>query len=405
MDRPLQDPMPQVSVLQQCLSGGRRPIGLLIGAGCPMAVRSVSGDSLIPDIAGITRRVREELSGCDDIRDSFETAYEHLKSDGSQCPTVEELLTHIRALAAVVGNDTVRDLSGDQLDNLDRRICDLIHEVVNVELPDERTPYHRVALWVNAIPRDFPIEIFTTNYDLLMEQALEESRVSYFDGFPGARKPFFDPFAIEQDAPLPQWTRLWKLHGSINWYQDDQSEVFRGTASESGPRRIIHPSHLKYQESRRMPYLAMSDRLRSFLRDSRAALVICGYSFRDEHINEIIIQGLQQSQTSVTFALMFGNIEDHRNVVSLAEKRPNLNVLALNGGVIGGRYVKWIERDSDSAIPSESEAVVWTLTDPNEEDSRLRAEFRLGDFATFGQFLLQLLGGDYDRQEGSENAS
>ena len=162
--------MPQVSVLQQCLSGGRRPIGLLLGAGCPMAVRGTNGGSLIPDIAGISRRVREELIGCNDLRDSFETAYGHLKNEGNRCPTVEDLLTHIRALAAVAGNDTVRDLSADQLDCLDRRICDLIHEVVNVELPDERTPYHQLALWINAIPRDFPIEIFTTNYDLLMEQ-------------------------------------------------------------------------------------------------------------------------------------------------------------------------------------------------------------------------------------------
>ena len=154
-----------------------------------------------------------------------------------------------------------------------------------------------------------------------------------------------------------------------------------------------------------MPYLAMSDRLRSFLRDSRAALVICGYSFRDEHINEIIIQGLQHSQTAVAFALMFDKIEEDASVVSLAEKRPNLNVLALNGGVIGGRYAEWTERERDSVAPSEGEAIVWTSIDPNKEDSSVRAEFRLGNFATFGQFLLNLLGGGQDRQEGSDNAS
>ena len=386
------DPTLQVSVLQQCLSGGKKPIGLLLGAGCPMAVPDNANTPLIPDIAGITSLVRERLLQSVPLKDPFQTAYGHLTSDGIQTPTVEDLLTHIRALAAVAGKDTVRGLTGAQLEQLDKAICDFIHQVVNKELPHQGTPFHRVATWTNAIPRDFPVELFTTNYDLLIEQALEERRVPYADGFPGARKPLFDPLAIEQDAPLPNWTRLWKLHGSINWYQDGNLNVFRATATESGQRRVIHPSHLKYRESRRMPYLAMLDRIRSFLRNPTSALITCGYSFRDEHINEAIVQGLQHTSTTVAFALMFDNISRCTQATTLAKQRPSLNVLARDGAVISGQYGEWEQRDSEAISPSADASVSWIPLDPNEPQGQVKAELMLGDFEIFGQFLEQLAG-------------
>ena len=384
--------MHQVSVLQQCLSGGKKKLGIFLGAGCPMAIRDDDQNPLIPDIAGITQSVRDLIANCDELKVPYGIAEEQLKKDGISEPTVEHLLTHIRALRAVAGNDTVRGLSAEQLDMLDERICDLIHQTVNKDLPAGSTPYHSVAIWTDAIPRDFQVEIFTTNYDLLLEQALEDSRVPYFDGFSGVRRPIFNPRAIEEERLLPQWTRLWKLHGSVNWYQNEQREVFRGTANEAGIRRVIHPSHLKYQESRRMPYLAMVDRLRTFLNDSTAALVLCGYSFRDDHINDTIIQGLQHTQTSVAFALAFGAMNGSAEITSLAENRPNLNVLARDGGVIGGQRFSWPRREYEPAQPVDNNPITWEPIDPNEPEGRQQARFNLGDFKVFGGFLQSLVG-------------
>ena len=95
-----------------------------------------------------------------------------------------------------------------------------------------------------------PVEFFTTNYDLLLEQALEDCRVAYFDGFTGVRRPFFDIRAMEEDRLPSRWARVWKLHGSLNWYHHPNRGVLRGTQSENELQRVIHPSHLKYEESR-----------------------------------------------------------------------------------------------------------------------------------------------------------
>ncbi len=390
-----QDPHKQIGYLQQCLSSNKKPLGLFLGAGCPMAIRiGADGTSpLIPDIAGITKLVRDDLTKCKDCGPLLKTVEEHFKKDGRGDTTVEDMLTHIRALRAVAGKDEVRGLSAAKLDLLDDKICQLIHQIADKTLPNVETPYHRIASWVDAVRRENPIEIFTTNYDLLMEQAFEDSCVPYFDGFAGVRKPFFDLRAMEEDMLPPRWARLWKLHGSINWYQVPDKGVFRGTTKEdAGSKRVIHPSHLKYQESRRMPYLAMIDRLRAFLKQPTATLILCGYSFRDEHINEVIVQGLRCTQTTIAFALLFDDITKYSQANSLARKRSNLNVLARDGAVISGQESKWPEKDSESVSADNGKWIKWKPTALAKENGKLSAEFVLGDFAVFGQFLQELVG-------------
>jgi len=391
----IEDPRRQLSYLQQCLSSDKKPLGFFLGAGCPMAIQ-VDGDSdtpLIPDIAGITKIVSDALAEHEHCGPLLKKVDEHFKEDGCANATIEDMLTHVRALRVVAGKAKVRGLSAEELDKLDETICALIHKVADKKLPNLETPYHRVASWVDAVRRDNPVEIFTTNYDLLMEQAFEDSRVPYFDGFAGVRKPFFDLRAMEEDMLPPRWARLWKLHGSINWYQLKDKGVFRGTTVEDGgTRRVIHPSHLKYQESRRMPYLAMIDRLRAFLKQPTATLVLCGYSFRDDHINEVIVQGLQSAQTAIAFALLYGKIAGYPLAVALARKRSNLSILARDSAVISGQESKWLERDAESVPTNDGMWVQWTSVDPAKENSKLTAEFTLGDFAVLGKFLQELIG-------------
>jgi hypothetical protein len=103
--------------------------------------------------------------------------------------------------------------------------------------------------WVGGVPRNESIELFTTNYDTLAEQALEDVGVPFFDGFVGSREPFFDVRAIEDDAAPSRWAKLWKLHGSINWGRSEDGRVVRRPSASVIARRLIHPSHLKYEES------------------------------------------------------------------------------------------------------------------------------------------------------------
>jgi hypothetical protein len=384
------DPLLQANVLRQCLAHDKRPLGVLLGAGCPMAIRVKRGgapEPLIPDIEGMTKRVEATLIASAS-RPQYELVLSHFRKDGLADPNVEQILSHIRSLRQVAGKDSVRGLALTELDGLDEAVCNELAEACAPTLPDGPTPYHFLASWIGARERVAPVEIFTTNYDLLMEEALENNHVPYFDGFVGSHETFFDLQSIEEDKLPTRWGRLWKIHGSLNWYEDKKGAVRRG-GSKGGLRRVIYPSHLKYDETRRMPYMAMIDRLRAFLRKDSAVLVSIGFSFNDHHLNELLVQGLQGGPTSMIFALLYGKLDAYSQIAKIAGNRSNINVMARDAGVIGMRRYDWPQgRDAKSC--DDSIAVEWL--DNAAKPGLKAAQFTLGDFGSFASFLEDLTG-------------
>lgn len=395
------DPIRQANFLQQCLSHDKRAIGFFLAAGCPLAIQEDAGGKttpLIPDIRRMTAVVRDCLSASEDKTD-FACLMKQLKDDGYDEPNVEIILSHVRAVRRVAGKGKVRGLDAATADKLDAAICDIIVDVVKKSLPNRTTPYHQLAAWIKSAPRTAPVEIFTTNYDLLTEQALEEGRVPYFDGFVGSHRAFFDPHAIDQDTLPSRWARVWKLHGSINWVQDSNGAVSRG--GHDGTRRLIHPSHLKYDESRQMPYLAMLDRLRSFLRQPSAVLVTCGYSFGDEHLNACLVEGLRGNPKAMLFALAFGELKNYEQAIKLATMQGNFSLLAGDRAVLGTRTAPWLKRESNPD-GVHTTAVEWLAGDAGNPDAPKAANFRLGDFARLGDFLAELIGAESTKADAAD---
>lgn len=126
---------------------------------------------LIPDIAGMTSQVFEELSKSDST-ESLAAVLKHFEIDGKASPNIEQFLSHTRLLAQVAGKDSVRGLKAEELRKLDSAACKFISGAASVFLPNTNTLYHHLTAWVGAVNRLYPIQIFTTNYDLLPEQAL-----------------------------------------------------------------------------------------------------------------------------------------------------------------------------------------------------------------------------------------
>jgi hypothetical protein len=320
---------------------------------------------------------------------AFEKVLEHLADDGHALINVETQLSFIRGLKAIAGLGQVRGLAIADLASLEESICNYIGDRVDRSLPAGENPYSHMAAWIGSTNRAEPVEIFTTNYDLLAEQALERYRIPYFDGFSGSKDAFLDSHSIDHDELPPRWARLWKLHGSINWSLNAAKQVSRNGTSIS--KCIIHPSHLKYDESRRMPYLAMIDRLRSFIRKPSSVLVVCGYSFRDEHLNACLLEGLTGSPRSAVFGLLYGNIADYPEAAKLATTTSNLSMMARDGAIIGTRSGSWDNRDpGDTAMWA---GAVELAPDSSGGASQV-ATFHLGDFARLGSFLAALIGRD-----------
>ena len=199
-------PVPHIRQLLESLCPDKLSVGFLLGAGCPMSVSPADNASgpLIPDISGLTKEVEHQLTN-NGHQDAFAAVSERLGAEA----TIEDFLSHIRVLRQVVGGGKIDGLDATTLDELDRVIGDTISACVDKELPSSGTSYHQLARWIGGIDRRHPVEIFTTNYDLLMEQALEALRVPYFDGFIGSHHAFFDSASVDKNSDLPpRWTPL-----------------------------------------------------------------------------------------------------------------------------------------------------------------------------------------------------
>ena len=404
------DAAQQARNLRHVLQDDKQRIGCFMGAGCPLGVYDEAGNksiTLIPAVVELTRRVAEKLLDADkqkgaptQFRKNWDALSAECNHDDSKTPTVEDVLTELRTLAGRKGNAPVLGMSKDDLRDLDGKICELIAKEISEPLPIYRNAYSRFASWIGGVNRDYPVEVFTPNYDVLFEQSFEQHPIPHFDGFVGSHKPWFDLASIEHDAIPSRWTRLWKLHGSINWEKSEEvingknvSRVVRVTREAAAGKVMIYPSHLKYDQSRRMPYLAMLDRLKAFFHGKDAPrLIVCGYSFLDEHLNEVLLDGLRGNRNAQCFALMYSGLAQHERAVEYARKQSNLTVLAWDGAVVGTRLGHY-----RLGTVGGNEQKPWLCEEEVETEAGgekvLEPRSRLGDFHYFGLFLEQLCGG------------
>ena len=153
--------------------------------------------------------------------------------------------------------------------------------------------------WLNYINNEFEKEIFSLNYDLMLERALEEVGLPYFTGFVGTVKPFFLPESVDDFSGTyvkKNWIKLWKMHGSLNYKKTTDGRIFLETnVIGEYENLLIYPSMDKYLSSRKAPFISYLDRFRKYILNNEKILLVLGYSFCDEHINEIINNGLNNN--------------------------------------------------------------------------------------------------------------
>lgn len=419
------DPIRHLKYLRQSLSQDNESIGFFISAGCPLSVSMPNGKwPLIPDVANLTKFINEQLKD----NDKYNILLTELNKAERNTENIEDILSFLRSLLSVSKGGDVRGLTELDLKDLEKNICSEIVKKLNVSLPNKDTPYHRLGKWVRSIERKRAIEIFTTNYDLLVEESLEDLEIPYFDGFSGSRRSFFDLRAVEDSLIPEHWTRLWKIHGSINWYQekiDGQNKVYRSSEIKNDASHLIYPSHLKYEESRKMPYLALIDQLNRFIRKKSSLLVLSGYSFNDGHLNDSIINALKANPTGMVLGLMFGSYKMfintdiyeklnnitwsiNKNILSLcdyqyhfekisrtverypeayrfANEQHNLNIWTFDKAIIGTTLGDW---DISLNKDEEPEIVSFVYTEKN------KTNVKLGDFSEFTTFLKEIIGTD-----------
>ena len=138
------------------------------------------------------------------LTDDDKRVIEILKSELTGIINIESILTQARKLAQAIGSASVHGLDADGYAEIAQRICEKIGAHVNATLPPNPNPYSEVASWVSGTRRLHSIEIFTPNYDLLFEEALERAHAPFFDGFSGSYRPFFDAASVSTEKNSPR---------------------------------------------------------------------------------------------------------------------------------------------------------------------------------------------------------
>jgi len=171
--------------------------------------------------------------------------------------------------------------------------------------------YRKLIFRDRALPRPW---IFTTNYDLFNETAMDRLGLPNCNGFSGTVERRFNPavfrysLAEQLDLANRKWTAvdgfvyLCKLHGSINWIEDEHglSHIRETQAPGEHDRIMIFPTPTKQSASLGSPYSDLFREFQSRVVREQSVLFVIGYSFGDEHVNNIIFQAL----TIPTFKLI-----------------------------------------------------------------------------------------------------
>lgn len=405
------DPRQVIEDLRNHLAAHDRHLAFLLGAGTSCAVNVAPAPApgtkpthqpLVPGTDALTAVCRAEVEQLG-AKHAAAWAAVHAQCEGNARPAnVEAVLSKVRMKIDAMGEgETSAGLTRDELVVLERTLCAAIAKAVTPQdnaIP-HLLPHHDLAAWVKKINRGLPLEIFTTNYDILIERALEMARVPVFDGFVGAYRPYFFPECIDNEDWLPgsQWVRLWKLHGSVNWLCDTgfDKRIVRVGPQVSG--ELILPSQRKYDESRKQPYVAYMDRLSRVLNSNHSLLITLGYGFGDEHINSILYSSLDNRSNANLVALCYGDLSSADGVVTAALRRPNLTVVGRNGGVISGVWGDWrLSQPVDNKTASfmdiafDSNALPETSGSAAATTEHQLGQMRLGDFNWFCRFLQTL---------------
>lgn len=160
------------------------------------------------------------------------------------------------------------------------------------------------------------LNIFTTNYDRVIEAGGELAGLHLLDRFTGTLAPIFRSSRLDIDMHYnppgirgePRYlegvARFTKLHGSIDWI-DTSTDIRRiglpfgssdiekflnapGLSNIDSRKVMIYPNSAKDRETAEYPYVELFRDFAAALCRPNSTLVTFGYGFGDDHINRVI---------------------------------------------------------------------------------------------------------------------
>lgn len=353
-------------------------LGFLFGSGCSSLI--VDGMQRgIDTMAPLANEFLEAVPGVDDKR--FPSADERMilgenlgidLNDVEFSGNLERLMEVLHSFQFVLKLTSNKEIAKGKaaVDSLVEKVTAFITQKCSAAPFSKDDPeivnlyqafYRKLIYRDKTLPRPW---IFTTNYDLINEIALDRLGMPYCNGFTGTVERRFNPttyrysLAEQLDVTSRKWATvdsfvyLCKLHGSINWIEEGGSlfpirEVPLATAHK-GNRVMIYPTPMKQNASFGSPYADLFREFQGRIVREQSVLFVLGYSFNDEHVNNLIFQAL----TIPTFRLVAFVPPDAAGVVQKLRSLRDPRIWLIGGsGPIPGTKAHFFDTFVEKFLP------------------------------------------------------
>lgn len=187
---------------------------------------------------------------------------------------------------------------------------------------DETNQHHQdfIRKLTARKPSEPRLQLYTTNYDTLFEQAARRMNYVIIDGFSLSYPRVFNGTNFNFDIVFREHTRvkqeesfvpnvfqLFKLHGSIDWEKNTKGQILQKEKSDNPC--IIYPASEKYESSYDQPYFEMMSHFQQTLRKENTLLIVVGFGFKDKHIQNVIKEASLQNHNLHVLIVCYGQIE------------------------------------------------------------------------------------------------
>ena len=294
-------------------------LSFLLGAGCSSNIVD-ENETGIPGMAVLYKSFFEK-------NPSFEIAGKRMK--GEYDGNLEKML---EAMGAVQIANHIQTID-EEIDKKVLQVQGYLRDQIKAGIKSDQVKeiYKTFYSKITQRSRKAPISVFTTNYDLFSEIALDELGFSYNNGFSGTYRRKFNPISYNymyvenMNLHRDVWERvasffnLVKLHGSISWVRRND-EIWEQDYKDikDDETVMIYPTPLKDRSTLMTPYSDLFRTMENRIVQKNSALVVLGYSFSDDHINRVILNGLSVP----TFRLVvFGQGPNIEKLIKLGDPR------------------------------------------------------------------------------------
>ncbi|MBN1364077.1 MAG: SIR2 family protein [Syntrophaceae bacterium] len=285
----------------------------LIGTGCSVCANKPLMNKLTEQVVDKLDKLSKDL-------------FKQLEGSNGREATVEDLLNQFLQMKRILSGRKDKKYGDWDIKKVEEAIRKTLQEIVKeIGCQWDCSETHGLFLQRLLQHKGRKIcDVFSLNYDVVLEATLENLCIPYTDGFRGAENAYFDSNLFDMPSDIPLF-RLYKIHGSINWVKDEKEIIRRKPSSPDNKvdeRQVIYPCEQKYFLTQYGIYEVLMNLFRKRLRDRRPnnKLVIVGYSFADNHINEAIIDAICDTGNNLTVYAFVGE-----------EKKPDDQIKRLEG--------------------------------------------------------------------------